>query len=124
MRTTTPNWCTVLSGGVDQGKSRDAQCLGTCTPSGSRMSPQQRDSGGKFFVQSLEVVTESKRPIQLYPKIRWDWKGWQQVAIVVNIKLTFGLSVDKMKGCRPRFRVAELLPPRLEISRKCSHVLA
>ena len=31
MRTTTPNWFTVLSGGVDQGKSRDAQCLGTCT---------------------------------------------------------------------------------------------
>ena len=49
MRTTTPNWCAVLSGGVNQGKSRDAQCLGTCTPSRSRKLPQQRDSGGEFF---------------------------------------------------------------------------
>ena len=31
VRTTTPNWCTVLSNGVDQGKSRDVQCFGTCT---------------------------------------------------------------------------------------------
>ena len=77
MRTTTPNWCAVLSGGVDQGKSRDAQCLGTCTPSGSRKSPQQRNSGREFFAQSLEVVTESERPIHLYPKIRWDWTGLQ-----------------------------------------------
>ena len=77
MHIETPNWCAVLSCGVDQGKSRDAQCLGTCTPSGSRKSPQQRDSGEEFFVQSLEVVTESELPIQLYPKIRWDWTGWQ-----------------------------------------------
>ena len=28
-----------------------------------------------FFAQSFEVVTESERPIQLYPKIRWDWTG-------------------------------------------------
>ena len=60
MRTTTPNWCAELSGGVDQGKSRDALCLGICTPSGSRKSPQQSDSGGEFFAQSLEVVTESE----------------------------------------------------------------
>ena len=77
MRTTTPNWCTLLSCGVDQGKSRDVQCLGTCTPSGSRKLPQQRYSGGKFFVQSLEAVTESEQPIQLYPKIGLDWTGWQ-----------------------------------------------
>ena len=69
MRNTTPNWCAVLSGGVDQGKSRDTQCLATCTPSGSGKSPQQRNSGGEFFAKSLEVVTESERPIQLYPKI-------------------------------------------------------
>ena len=37
----------------------------TCTPSGSRKSPQQRDLGGEFFVQRLEVVMESKRPDQL-----------------------------------------------------------
>ena len=55
----------VLSCGVDQGKSRDAQCLGTCILSGSRKSSQQRDSGGELFAQSLEVVTESQRPIQL-----------------------------------------------------------
>ena len=73
----TTNWCAVLSGGVDQGKSKDVQCLGTCTPSESRRSPQQRNSGGEFFAQSLEVVTESKRPIQLYSKIRWDWTRWQ-----------------------------------------------
>ena len=42
MHTTTPNWCAVLSCGVYQGKSRDAQCLGICTPSRSRKSPQQR----------------------------------------------------------------------------------
>ena len=77
MRTTTPNWYTVLSCGVDQGKSRDAQCLGTCTPSESRKSPQERDSGGEFLAQSLEVVTESEQPIQLYLKIRWDWTEWQ-----------------------------------------------
>ena len=77
MRTTTPNWCAVLSGEIDQEKSRDAQCLGTCIPFGSRKSPQQRDSGGEFLAQSLEVVTESERPIQLYRKIRWDWTGWQ-----------------------------------------------
>ena len=77
VRITTLNWCTVLSGGVDQGKSRDAQCLGICTPSGSRKSPQQPDSGGQFFTLILEVVTESERPVQLYPKIRWDWTGWR-----------------------------------------------
>ena len=65
---TTPNWCAVLSCGVDQGNSRDAQCLGTCTPSGSRKSPQQRDSGGEFFAQSLKVVTESERPVRLFPQ--------------------------------------------------------
>ena len=75
MPTTTPNWCAVFSGAVDQEKSRDAQCLGTCTPSGFRNSPQQRNSGGEFFAQSLEVVTESERPIQFYPKIRWDRTG-------------------------------------------------
>ena len=69
IRTTTPNWCAVLSCGVDQGKSSDAQCLGTCTLFGSCKSPQQRHSGGEFFAQSLEVMTESERPIQLYPKI-------------------------------------------------------
>ena len=72
MRTTIPNWCAVLSGGVDKRKSRDAQCLGTCTPSGSRKLLQQRNSGGEFFAQSLEVVTEDERPVQLYSKIRWD----------------------------------------------------
>ena len=77
MRTTTPNWCAVLSGEINQGKSTDAQCLGTCTLYGSRKSPQQRDSSGEFFAQSLEVVTESERPVELYPKIRWDWTGWQ-----------------------------------------------
>ena len=77
MRTTTPNWCAVLSGRIEQGKNRDAQCLGSCTPSRPRKSPQQRNSGGEFLAQSLKVVTESKRPIQLYPKIRWDWTGWQ-----------------------------------------------
>ena len=76
-RTSTPNWCAVLSGRVDQGKSRDAHCLGTCTTSRSRKSPQQRNSDGELFAQSLEMVTESKRPIQLYPKIRWDWTGLQ-----------------------------------------------
>ena len=65
-------WCAVLSGGVDQKKSRDAQCLGTCTLSKSRKSPQQCNSGGQFLAQSLKVVTESERPIQLYPEIRWN----------------------------------------------------
>ena len=67
MCTTTTNWCAVLSDGVDQGKSRDAQCRGTCTPSGSRKSPQQCNSGGDFFAQSLDLVTESERSIQLFP---------------------------------------------------------
>ena len=75
MHTTTPNWCAVLSCKVDQGKSRDAQCLGTCTPSGSLKLPQQRNSGGESFVKSLKEVTESERSIQLYPKLRWDWTG-------------------------------------------------
>ena len=52
MRTTTPNWCAILSDGVDQGKSRDAQCLGTFTPSGPRKSPQQLNLGGEFLAQS------------------------------------------------------------------------
>ena len=39
MRTTTPNWCAVLSGGVDLEKSRDVQRLGTCTPSEPRKWP-------------------------------------------------------------------------------------
>ena len=108
MRTTTPNSCAVLSGGVDQGQSRDTQCLGTCTPSRPCKSLQQRNLGGEFLAQSLEVVTESERPVQFYPKICWDWTGWQWVVIAVNIKLTFGLSVVKMKGCRHRFRIAEL----------------
>ena len=69
MRTMTPNWYTVLSCEVDQQKSRDAQCLGTCTPFGSHKSPQQRESGGESFAQSLEVVTESEPPIQLYPNV-------------------------------------------------------
>ena len=75
MHTTTPNWCVVLSCKVDQGKSRDEQRLATCTPSGSRKSPQQRNSGGDSFAKSLEEVAESERPIQLYPKLRWDWTG-------------------------------------------------
>ena len=70
MHTTTPNRCAVLSCKVDQGKSRDAQCLGTYTPSGSRKLPQQRNSGGKSFAKSLEEVTESERLIQLNPKLR------------------------------------------------------
>ena len=69
MHTTTPNWCVVLSCKVDQGKSRDEQRLATRTPSGSR------SSGGDSFAKSLEEVTESERPIQLYPKLRWDWTG-------------------------------------------------
>ena len=77
MRTMTPNWSAVFSSGVDQGKNRDAQCLGTCTSSGSRKSPQQRKSDEEFFAQSLEDVMESERPIQLYPKICWDRTGWQ-----------------------------------------------
>ena len=68
MRTTTPNWCAVLSYGVDQGKSGDVQCLGTCTPPGSRKSPQQRNSDGESFAQSLEEMTESDQLIQLYPQ--------------------------------------------------------
>ena len=76
-RTTTSNWCTVLSGRVDQRKSKDADCLGTCTTSRSCMSPQQCNSGGEFLAQSLEMVMETKRTIQLYPKIRWYWTGWQ-----------------------------------------------
>ena len=39
--------------------------------------PQQRDSGGEFLAQSLEVVSENERSVQLYPKICWDWTGWQ-----------------------------------------------
>ena len=27
------------------------------------------------FAKSLEEVTECERPIQLYPKLRWDWTG-------------------------------------------------
>ena len=108
MCTTTPNWCAVFSSGVQQVKSRDAPCLGTRTPSGSRKSPQQRDLGGEIFAQSLGVVIKSERSIQLYPKICWDWTGWQYIAIVVHIKLTFGLSVAKMKGRCHRFRIAEL----------------
>ena len=71
MHTTTPNWCAVLSCEVDQGKSRDAQCLGIWTSSGSRKSPQQRNSGGEFFAQNLEVVTECEQPVQLSPKIMY-----------------------------------------------------
>ena len=51
---------TVLSCKVDQIKGRDAQCLGTCTPSGSRKLPQQRNSGGESSAKSLEEVTESE----------------------------------------------------------------
>ena len=58
-----PNWHAVLSGKVDQERSRDKQCLGTCTPSRSYKSAQQRNSGTEFFVQSLEVMTESERSI-------------------------------------------------------------
>ena len=75
VRTATPNWCAVLSCDVDQGKSRDAQCLGTWNPSGSRKSPQQCDLAGESFAQSLEVKTESERPVQLHPKIRWTGQG-------------------------------------------------
>ena len=67
-------------------------------------------------MQSFEVVTECEQPVQLYPMIRWDWTEWQWVAIVVNTKLTFGLSAVKMKGHRHRFRIVELQPPSLEIS--------
>ena len=67
-RTTSPNWGAVLSDGVNLGKSKDTHCLGTCTPSGSRKSPQQRDSGGEFFAQSIEVVTKSEQPVQFHSK--------------------------------------------------------
>ena len=47
----------------------------------SHQDPASRVSSAtrveSFFAQSLEVVTESERPAQLYPKTRWDWKGWQ-----------------------------------------------
>ena len=33
--------------------------------------------GWEFRAQNLEVVTESERPIQLYPKVRWNWTGWK-----------------------------------------------
>ena len=71
MRTMTLNWCAVLSGGIDQENSRDAQYLGTCTPSGFCKSHHQPNSDGEFLSQSLEVVRESERPIQLYHKIPW-----------------------------------------------------
>ena len=75
MHTMTPNWCAVLSCKVDQGKSRDVQCLGTCTPSESCKLPQQHNSGGKSFAKSREEVTKSEQPIQLYPELRWYWTG-------------------------------------------------
>ena len=77
MLTTTPNWCAVLSNRVDQGKSRDAHCLGTCTRSRSPQVASTTQRGWRVLAQSLKVVTESERPIQLYHKIRWDWTGWQ-----------------------------------------------
>ena len=82
MRFTTPNWCAVLSGRVAQGKSRDAQCLGTCTPSRSRKSPQQRDSGGKFLSQSLEVVMESERPVQFTPRYVGTGEGGNRLPLL------------------------------------------
>ena len=57
----------------------------------------------------------SERPIEIYLKMRWDWTGWQKVAIIINIKLTLGLSVIKMKGSRHRFCIAELQSPSLGI---------
>ena len=69
------------------------------------------------------MVTESERPIQLYPKIRWDWTGWQLVIVAVHIKLTFGLSAVEMKRRRHRFGIAEVWPPSLEINGKYSHVV-
>ena len=39
--------------------------------------------------------------------------------IIVNIKLTYGLFVVKIKGRQHRFRIAELQPPSLRISCKC-----
>ena len=68
MRTMTPNWFTVLSYGVDQGKSTDAQCLGTCTPPRSHKSPQQCNLDGESFAQSLEQVTESGRLFSFTPR--------------------------------------------------------
>ena len=50
---------------------------GTCTPSKSSKSLQQRNSGGEFFVQSLKMVTESERSMQLYPKMCWDLTRWE-----------------------------------------------
>ena len=75
MHTMTPNWFAALSYGVDQGKSRDMQCLGICTPPRSGKLPQQCNLDGESFAQSLEEGAESDRLIQLYPKIRWDWTG-------------------------------------------------
>ena len=116
MHTTIPNWCTVLSYGKDQAKSRAAQCHGTYTPSRYRKLPQQHDSGLEFFAQSLEMVTKSKQPVQLQAKVHWDWTGWQYVAIVVRIDVTFGLFVVKIKGRYHHFHIAELQPRSLEIS--------
>ena len=81
MRTTKPNWCAVFSCEVDQGKSRDAQCLDTCTPSGFRKSLQQRDLGREFFAQSLEVVTESD-PFRFTPKYVGTGQGGNKLPLL------------------------------------------
>ena len=61
MRTTTPNWCAVLSGGVDEGKSRDAQYLGTCTPSRSRTSILMFDEEKTaLFACNLNLINNVK----------------------------------------------------------------
>ena len=54
------------------------------------------------------MVTKCESSVQFNSKIGRDWTEWQAFAIVVDIKLTFGLSVVQVKGRRHRFSVAEL----------------
>ena len=56
MRTTTSNWCVVLSGGVDQGKSRDAHQH----PIQISQVASTAQLGWRVFAQSFEVVAESE----------------------------------------------------------------
>ena len=51
------------------------------------------------------MVTKREWSVQFNSKIGRDWTEWQAFAIVVDIKLTFGLSVVQVKGRRHRFSV-------------------
>ena len=117
----TPDWCTVLRCEIhlELGCYCNVFALACHPKPACHFVSAMHD---QFFALCVDVVTNCERSICLVLCQGKLKPGRMAVnCAVVDYKLTFGLSVVKMKGCCHRFQMAKLHSPHLEILLKvCS----